>query len=85
MTLEEELHVIIGRVNALHAAVTTIAAYLPKDVAATTAVGMREAAERVHADMLSLPINDLHINECSRVLNELAMVLESNAKATNAS
>lgn len=75
--LMKDLHLMLGRLNGVHAALTVIAGSLPPAIAQAAASKLREGAERVHADALALPIADLQIQEMHRVMGELTMVLET--------
>lgn len=77
--LMSNLHLMLGRLNGLHAAVVAIAASLPPAAAQAAATTLREGAERVHADALASLVSDLQVNEMQRVTGELVRVLEAAA------
>ena len=72
-----ELHVVIGRVNALHAFCAVIARSLPPTVAAIAEANLKDAHARVEADALASPIAEPHLQEMTRVLSELQHVLHA--------
>lgn len=78
--LMNDLHLMLGRLNGLHAAVLTIARTLPAAQAATAAAAMQEGAERVHSDALASPVSDVQITEMRRVLMEVTSVLQQAAR-----
>ncbi len=77
--IEDEMALMLGRINGVHAACVVIARHLPAAVAAAAAQDMRRASEAVTADALALPIADLTRHEMERVMLEVAMILESAA------
>lgn len=78
--LIEDLHLMLGRLNGLHAAILTIARTIPAEQAKVAASAIEGAAERVHADALASPVSDLQITEMRRVLMEIASVLQQAAR-----
>ena len=79
--LMRELHLVLGRLNGVHAALVVIAGSLPPSAALAAAAQLREGTERVHADALALPLADVQISEMHRVMRELTMVLETAGQA----
>ncbi len=79
--LMNDLNLMLGRLNGLHAAVLTIARTLPAEQAQTAAAAMRDASEKVHSDALASPVSDTQINEMHRVMSEIAVVLQHAAQA----
>lgn len=76
-----DLHVMMGRLNGLHASLVCVASALPKDVAARAATSLQEGSERVVADLLGLPIPDKNAEEMQRVMLEMAGVLRTTAQS----
>lgn len=76
----KDLNLMLGRLNAVHAAICVICGSLPQSVAQVAAPKMRESTERVHADALALPIADGQVQEMHRVMAELTTLLESAAQ-----
>lgn len=72
-----DLQLMLGRINAIHAAVVVIAGSLPAATAQAAATKLREGTERVHSDALASPVPDAVIQEMHRVMLELTMVLET--------
>lgn len=75
--LMKDLHLMLGRLNGLHAALVVIAGSLPPDAARAAAQKLRQSTEQVHADALALPIADLQVHEMHRVMQEMTGVLEA--------
>ena len=78
--LMNDLHLMLGRINGLHAVVLNIARTLPPSQATEAAKALRSASEAIQADALATPTSDLQINEMARVMDEAARVLDAAAK-----
>ena len=76
-----DLHVVIGRVNALHTFCTVIARSLPPSTAAAAESNLQDAYARVEADALASPLPEPHMQELLRVTSELQRVLHTAAQA----
>lgn len=79
--LTKDLHLMLGRINGMHAALCVIAGSLPLSAAQAAAGQLRTGAERIHADALASPVADVQIQEMHRVMLELTMVLETAGQA----
>jgi hypothetical protein len=73
--IEANLHIVLGRLNAVHAGLLVVAKHIPADKLAAAANEIRTSAEAIHADALATPIPESTLNEMQRVLHELAQVL----------
>ena len=72
-----DLHVVIGRVNALHMFCAVIARSLPASIAAVAEANLQDAYLRVEADAVASPLPDAHLQELLRVASELQRVLRA--------
>lgn len=70
-----DLNIMMGRVDALHAFCAVIARSLPPDVASTAHSQISDAIPKINADLLAAPASDHRIEEMLRVLDELQGVL----------
>lgn len=75
-----ELHIVIGRVNALHTFCAVIARSLPAPIAAVASVNLQDACARVEADAVASPLPEPHLQELLRVTGELQRVLQAAAQ-----
>lgn len=79
--LMNDLQLMLGRLDGVHAALAVIAGSLPPDAARAAAAKLRAGSEPVIADALASPIADTRLQEMQRVMAELLMVLETADKA----
>lgn len=78
--MNDDLHVMLGRLDALHAVVLTIARSLPPEVAQQSADALQVASERVQADALASPKSDTQLAAMAEVLTGALHVLRSAAQ-----
>ena len=78
--LEEALAVTKGRVDGIHVVLLTIARHLPPSMAQECERQLLQAAEKVAADLLALPLPDAVGDELLRVVHQGAEVLGHAAK-----
>jgi hypothetical protein len=78
--MEAEMHLLLGRVNGLHAAIAVIARSLPSGTASVAAEQLALASKRVHSDALAEPVPDSMIEEMRRVMDEMSRVLREAAR-----
>lgn len=76
--LTANVEIILGRLNALHAAVHTLVR-LNGQPPSTVATAMSDAAQRVVADALASPIPERMSREMQRVLEELSAAAQARA------
>ena len=72
-----DLHIIVGRVNALHTFCAVLARSLPPSIAAVAETNLQNAYQRVEADAVALPLPEEHLQELLRVISELQGVLHA--------
>jgi hypothetical protein len=70
-----DINIMMGRVDALHAFCAVIARSLPPPIASTAYNQISTAIPKINADLLAAPVSDHRIDEMLRVLGELQGVL----------
>ena len=75
-----DLHIVMGRVNALHMFCCVIARSLPPSIAAVAKTNLRDAYQRVEADAIASPLQEAQLQELLRVTSELQRVLHAAAQ-----
>lgn len=73
--IKNNLLIAIGRINGIHAFSLTLARCLPSEVASKCAYALSEAIEKIEADLIALPVEEVLIEEQLRVTKQFLQVL----------